>query len=190
MITAQLPLDQIKPYERNARVISEEAIQKVMTSIKLYGYNSPIIVDANYVIIAGHTRLRALQRLGYTSIAVTVADNLTPQEVKAYRLADNRVAQETKWNYDLLAEELGEFTLTEEDLCHFTGFDADDLAFIKGSDDDMSIEDELGQSDSLSEQEELVIALPRVEMEEVRSILGKIHKDPSQAVLDLCRQQR
>lgn len=96
------------PYARNPRKISAQAISAVAGSIKEFGFKSPIIVDAEGVIINGHTRLKAAQSLGMDTVPVVVASDLTPAQVQAYRLADNRVAEFSEWDADLLKIELDE----------------------------------------------------------------------------------
>lgn len=100
------PIDHPIPYARNPRKISEQAVSAVAGSIKEFGFKSPIIVDKDGVIINGHTRLRAARLLGLATVPVIVADDLTPEQVRAYRLADNRVAEFTDWDHDMLQVEL------------------------------------------------------------------------------------
>ena len=100
------PLKEIIPYARNARKIPPEAVSKVTASIQEFGWRQPIVVDNDGVIICGHTRLLAAQKLGLTHAPVHVADNLTPTQVRAYRLLDNRSHEETIWDKDLLGLEL------------------------------------------------------------------------------------
>ena len=106
--TQTLRLDDIKPYWRNPRRIPEEAVVAVAESIKLYGYQQPIVVDTEHVIIVGHTRHLALQRLGYTEVQVYVSD-LPPDKAREYRLVDNRTGEMTSWDFDALVMELREF---------------------------------------------------------------------------------
>lgn len=115
------PIEKPIPYARNQRKISDEAVAAVAGSIKEFGFRQPIIVDADGVIIAGHTRLRAAQRLGMTEVPVIVARDLTPAQVQAYRLADNRVAEFSEWDNDMLKVELDEL-VGKIDL-QFAGFD-------------------------------------------------------------------
>ena len=105
------PIDKPIPYARNPRKISDEAVAAVAGSIKEFGFKSPIIVDAEGVIINGHTRLKAAMRLGMAEVPVVVASDLTPEQAKAYRLADNRVAEFTDWDKELLSLELDEIEL-------------------------------------------------------------------------------
>ena len=115
------------PYARNARVIPDSAVGKVAASIKEFGFKQPIVVDGAGVIVAGHTRLLAAERLGLEKVPVLVADDLSPAQVKAYRLADNRTGQEATWDMELLGIELEDLAGLDIDLS-LTGFDAEELA--------------------------------------------------------------
>lgn len=106
MQVVNLPIDQVKPYWRNPRN-NEPAVEAVKQSIQQYGFNSPIVVDKDYVIIVGHTRLRALRELGYTDIPCIVKD-LSADKAKAYRIADNKTSEFATWDYDKLVQELRE----------------------------------------------------------------------------------
>lgn len=112
-------LDEIKPYEKNPRV-NDKAVEKVAESIKTYGFQQPIVVDKNGVIIVGHTRYKASQQLKLETVPVVVADCLSEKEVKAYRIADNKVADYSIWDNKLLLEELEGL----DDI--FTGFTESD----------------------------------------------------------------
>ena len=106
-LTVELwPIDRPIPYARNARVCPESAINKVAASITEYGFRQPIVVDGDRVVIAGHTRLLAAKQLGLKQVPVHVASDLSPAQVKAYRLADNRTGQEATWDMELLGIEL------------------------------------------------------------------------------------
>src|SRR5713101_1418551 len=123
----QWPLSKITPYVRNARKIPPQAIDKVVAaSIQEFGWRQPIVVDAQGVIICGHTRLLAAQKLGYEQAPVHVADNLTPAQVRAYRLLDNRSHEETDWDPELLGLELMELHDLNIDLS-LTGFDGREI---------------------------------------------------------------
>src|SRR5450756_2580856 len=100
------PLERITPYARNARKIPPEAIDKVAASIREFGWRQPVVVDRDGVIICGHTRLLAAHQLGLREAPMHVADSLTPTQVRAYRLLDNRSHDETAWDEDLLGLEL------------------------------------------------------------------------------------
>ncbi len=115
------------PYVRNSRKIPEGAIDKVAASIQEFGWRQSIVVDKDGVIICGHTRLLAAKKLRLQEVPVHVADNLTPAQVKAYRLMDNRSHEETDWDLELLGLELEELQGLDFDL-GLTGFDDDELA--------------------------------------------------------------
>lgn len=110
----------VKPYHKNARHNDGEATEKVAASIKAFGFQQPILVDDNNIIITGHTRLKAAISLGIDIIPIAHAVNLTDEQIKAYRLADNRVAEYSTWDAELLNVELGEFKTI--DMSQF-GFD-------------------------------------------------------------------
>jgi len=101
----------------------------VAESIKEFGFKVPIIVDKDNVIVAGHTRLRAAKKLGMKTVPCIVADDLTPEQIKAFRLADNKVSEFSEWDMDLLTSELKEIDF---DMDIF-GFD-DDYKEIKRTD--------------------------------------------------------
>ena len=120
------PIDRPVPYARNARKIPPAAVDKVAASIKEFGWRQPIVVDSEAVIIAGHTRLLAAQKLGLTQVPVHVATGLSPAQVKAYRLMDNRSHEEAAWDMDLLPLELVDLKALSFDL-ELTGFDDQEL---------------------------------------------------------------
>lgn len=103
----QMKLSDIKPYERNPRR-NDDSVQAVANSIKAFGFRSPIIVDAENVIIAGHTRYKAAKKLRLKTVPVIVADDMTPEQVEAYRIADNSAGSRSDWDHDLLQEILAE----------------------------------------------------------------------------------
>lgn len=141
-----LPIDEIKPYEKNPRQ-NQDAVQKVATSIKEFGFRQPIVVDKNNVIIAGHTRLLAAKELGLNEVPVHVAESLTKQQIKAYRLADNRVAQESSWDTPLLIEELKDLQFEGFDL-DLTGFDSSEIdSYLNPTQIDEEIFDERGEGE-------------------------------------------
>jgi ParB-like chromosome segregation protein Spo0J len=128
-------IDSIKPYEKNPR-INDNAITKVANSIKEFGFRQPIVVDKDRIIIAGHTRHKAALQLGLKDVPITVADNLTKAQIKAYRLADNRVSQEASWDTTLLGYELKDLKDLDFDLSltGFNDFELDDFLKVKSFD--------------------------------------------------------
>lgn len=120
-----LALDKLIPYARNPRN-NINAVDKVAASIKEFGFQQPIVIDTDNVIIAGHTRYLAAQKIDLKKVPVQVASDLTKAQIKAYRLADNRVAQESTWDDELLAIELSDLDEQGFDL-DLTGFDASEI---------------------------------------------------------------
>lgn len=112
----------IKPYENNARN-NDDAVEFVSNSIRQFGFKQPIVVDKDMVIIAGHTRYKAAMELGLDEVPVIVANDLSEDEVKAYRLADNKTGEMATWDFDKLLVEMNDIDLnTEIDMSDF-GFD-------------------------------------------------------------------
>ncbi|MEO2015474.1 MAG: ParB N-terminal domain-containing protein, partial [Fuerstiella sp.] len=126
MRVQQRIITDIKPYEHNPR-INDAAVDVVATSIKEFGFRQPIVVDEDGVIIVGHTRFKAAQKLGLEKVPVHVAKGLTLAQVKAYRLADNKTGELAEWDYDLLPIELADLQGMDFDL-DLIGFSQDDLA--------------------------------------------------------------
>lgn len=117
-----VPVSMLIPYARNARKIPDSAVTKVAASIKEFGFRVPITITDENVIVAGHTRLMAAKKLKMQTVPVHVLSGLTPQQIKAYRIADNRTAEETEWDSELLALELQELKTLGVDLT-ITGLD-------------------------------------------------------------------
>ncbi len=115
----------IRPYDKNPR-INDGAVEAVANSIREFGWRSPIVVDRDFVIVCGHTRYKAAQSLGLEEVPVHVADNLTPEQIRAYRIADNKTAEIAEWNYELLPLEIKELQNVDFDLS-LLGFDTDEL---------------------------------------------------------------
>jgi hypothetical protein len=130
------PLDRPVPYARNPRV-NAGAVDKVAASLAEFGWKQPVVVDAQGIVIVGHTRLLAAKKLGLSECPVVVASDLTPTQCKAYRLADNRTNEEASWDNPLLALELEDLKLDAFDL-GLMGFDADELAALDGSGDSVA----------------------------------------------------
>ncbi len=116
-----LKLSDIKPYEKNPRK-NNEAVKYVAESIKEFGFKVPIVIDKDNVIIAGHTRYKAAKRLKMKEVPTIIADDLTDEQVKAFRLADNKVAEKAEWDFDLLPLEIND--IVNIDMGIF-GFDLD-----------------------------------------------------------------
>jgi len=113
-------IDSITPYDRNPR-LNDHAVNAVAASLQEFGFRQPIVVDENHIIIAGHTRWKAAKKLGLKKVPVHVAVDLSPEQVKAYRLADNKTGELAEWDMDILPIELSEL--------RDAGFDMGVLAF-------------------------------------------------------------
>lgn len=111
-------VSELIPYINNPRN-NDNAVDAVASSIKNFGFKVPIVVDSNNEIINGHTRLKAAQKLGLETVPVIVADDLTPEQVKAFRLADNKVGEIATWNDEMLAIELEELKNLDFDMSEF-----------------------------------------------------------------------
>lgn len=114
-------IKEIIPYENNPRN-NDHAVDYVMNSIKEFGFKVPIIIDKNNIIVAGHTRLKAAEKMGMTEVPVIIADDLTDKQIKAFRLADNKAAEIAEWDQDLLMQELLDLETESFDMLPF-GFD-------------------------------------------------------------------
>lgn len=121
MKIVNMALDQIKPYKNNPRD-NTKAVSKVVESIKQFGFNQPLVIGNGGVILVGHTRYLAAKELGLKEVPVLVKKNLTPEQEKAYRIADNKTADYSIWDNKKLLEELDSI---DENI--FTGFDASDI---------------------------------------------------------------
>ena len=101
------PIDEVKPYDGNPRIIPKKAVQSVMASIRDFGFRQPIVVDGDGVVIVGHTRLLAAKELGMDTVPVHVAADMAPERVRQYRLADNKTGELSSWHRKMLLEEIG-----------------------------------------------------------------------------------
>jgi DNA modification methylase len=144
----------VKPYPNNPR-INDDAVDAVATSIREFGFRQPIVVDADGVIICGHTRWKAAQKLGLQQVPVHVATDLSPEQIKAYRIADNKTAELAEWNLELLPIELSELQACNFDL-GLLGFDKDELAKLL----DPGVQQGLTDPDAIPEPPDEAITQP------------------------------
>ena len=119
----QIAIEKVIPYAKNPR--KNQAVEKVANSIKDFGFQQPIVVDKNMVVIVGHTRLLGAKKLGLTEVPIVIAD-LNEAKAKAYRIADNRVNEDSGWDNQLLQDELNKLLDFDIDL-NITGFTNDEL---------------------------------------------------------------
>lgn len=124
-----LQISKLKEYENNPRH-NENAVEAVAESIKQFGFKVPVIIDSNYIIVAGHTRVKAAKMLGLETVPCVIADDLTPEQIKAFRLADNKTAELAEWDFEKLDAELAELADLDFDMEQF-GFDNTEDNFIE-----------------------------------------------------------
>lgn len=116
MKTLDIAINDVVPYENNPRH-NDNAVDAVARSIEEFGFQQPLVLDKDKVIVVGHTRFKAAQKLGLKTVPCVIADNLTEEQVKAYRLADNKVGELATWDHDALNIELGD--ILEIDMSDF-----------------------------------------------------------------------
>ena len=139
-------IKELKEYENNPRN-NDGAVEAVAESIRQFGFKVPIIIDKDGVIVAGHTRKKAAEMLGLKKVPCIVADDLTPEQIKAFRLADNKTAELAEWDFSKLETELAELDNIEFDMSAF-GFDLSEFGFEEEKE---IIEDELQEVDEENE---------------------------------------
>lgn len=120
MEIVDIAVKDLVPYDKNPRR-NDEAAVKVAESIKQFGFKIPLVVDRNNVVVCGHTRLKAAKKLKLKTVPCIRADDLSEDQIKAFRLVDNRTAEIAEWDFALLEEELADVQLD------MTAFDFDDL---------------------------------------------------------------
>ncbi len=148
------PIERVKEYDRNPRN-NDAAIGPVAESIRQFGFKVPLLVDRDGILIAGHTRIRAAKQLGLAEVPVIQADDLTPEQVRAFRIADNQLATIADWNLELLPIELSELQAVNVDL-KVLGFSDNDLAKLL----DTTAKDGLTDPDEVPEPPDEAITKP------------------------------
>ena len=136
----EIEIDKLIPYHNNPR--KNQAVNKVASSLKEYGFQQPIVTDKDLVLIVGHTRLLAAKKLGLSKVPVLVAD-LSEAKAKAYRIADNRLNEDSEWDIDLLTLEISDLLEQNYEL-DLLGFDANELdKFLEKEEEYLTDEDEV-----------------------------------------------
>lgn len=161
-IVRMVDIKTIKPYANNPRK-NENAVEPVANSIREFGFRQPIVVDADNTIIAGHTRLEAAKQLGLAEVPVIVADDLTREQVKAYRLADNKTGELADWDLDRLDIELGD--IADIDMGRF-GFGDMDMMDGEGLEDAPPDSADMGRVDIAYQEKYGVIVMCASEEEQ------------------------
>ncbi len=149
------------PYARNPR-INDAAVDSVAASIKEFGFKVPIIIDAENVIVCGHTRLKAAQKLGLEVVPCVVAADLTPSQIKAYRILDNKLTEKAEWDTELLRLELCELEADGFELEPFDVEFADDLIGETRTADEDDFEPELEKPTNIKRGDLIELGAHRV----------------------------
>ena len=122
-----LPIKAIKPYKNNPRH-NDKAVEYVANSIREFGFKQPIVIDDQYEIVCGHTRWKAAKAIGLETVPCVMADDLTPEQIQAYRLADNKTAEMADWDFELLEQELNDIDPAMFDMADFGFFQGDEIS--------------------------------------------------------------
>ena len=136
-----MKLTEIHPYEKNPR-LNDDSVDAVANSIRDFGFRAPIIVDKDRTIIAGHTRYKAAKKLGLKTVPVIIAEDMTPEQVEAYRIADNSAGSKSDWDLDLLSDILQDIDFDMADY----GLDLDVVSTYEDGQTEI-IEDEAPEPD-------------------------------------------
>ena len=139
-------INKVKPYENNPRN-NDDAVEATANSIREFGWQQPIVVDTEGIVIVGHTRLKAAKKLKLDQVPVTVAENLMDEQVKAYRLADNKTGELAEWESKMLNEELGEIL----------NIDMEQFGFEPEKDEEIEEEPETEFSQELNEENNYIV---------------------------------
>ena len=124
----EIEISKISPYKDNPR-INEDAVEVVSKSLSEFGFQQPLVLDKDMSVVVGHTRLLAAKKLGLSSVPCLVADKLSEEQIKAYRIMDNKSAEFAQWNYGLLSKEIADLLESDYDL-ELTGFSEEELAAL------------------------------------------------------------
>ena len=170
MLVKNVKISDIIPYENNPRK-NDNAVEYVANSIKEFGFQVPIVIDKDNVIVAGHTRYKAAKKLKLKNVPVVIAENLTPEQIKAFRIADNKTAEKAEWDITKLADEIKGLNI---DLLLF-GFEEHELDVICNADeyiddffDDVTAQPVKGSDDGLIQ---IIIKCDSTTQENIESLL-------------------
>lgn len=179
METVELDLDKLKPYSNNAKNHPDEQVELIANSIKAFGFRTPIVVDENFVIIQGHGRRLASLSLGLKTVPCVIADDLSKEQVKMLRLADNKVA-ESDWDLETLDFEL--LDLSDD-------FNIGDFGFEFDEDEDFSDKNAEINTDDYADEMELKFKLSYSEYELANEKLKEIASTPENALKILLKME-
>lgn len=182
----KIAIEQLKPYENNARTHSEEQIELIMNSINEFGFVAPVVIDENNVILVGHGRTEAAKRLGIKEVPFRRVTHLSDDQKRAYILADNKLSDLGGWDFDILDIELGEIDLDMSEYGFDEAIDPNDF------DDTFSLPD-----GDKPEFQQMTFSLHDKQAELIKSVLAAVD-DPREtygntnsngnAITEVCRQ--
>ena len=141
---------ELKAYERNNKIHDLSNVEQIAASIKEFGFNNPVLIDENNVIVAGHGRKEAAELLEFEMIPCIVIDDLTEEQIKAFRIADNKLPENSKWDFEALEKELKELQESDFDL-DIIGFDDHEVSRIFGE-DNFNIDDYLSEEEKTPQE--------------------------------------
>jgi ParB-like chromosome segregation protein Spo0J len=188
----EVPLAELIPYAANARTHDDAQVAQIAAAIREFGWTQPILIQQDKTIIAGHGRVLAARKLGMELVPCIVISDLTPAQIRALVIADNKLALNAGWDDELLASELRGIIADCQVDELAVGFSEDEIAGTIGPIVDEAALPDLGEGDRSDDSlGTITIRLPLREREEVASWLDSIKpNDPSGAVLMVCRGQR
>lgn len=188
--TKNLEISKIRPYKKNARKISKEAVRKVAESIKAFGWRQPIVVSEENEIIAGHTRYEAAKSIGLKTVPVHVVTDLSDTQIKALRIADNRTADENVFDFEVLKNELDDLITADFDVA-LTGFNESELLEISSICEESEIKDQKQSEKKGNENKEakikIVLSMSQVELFE-SAIAATDKTNRAEAVSMICEK--
>ena len=166
------------PYEKNARK-NDKAVKYVAKSIKQFGFKQPIIIDSNNVVVCGHTRLKASERLGIEEVPCIVADDLTDEQIKAFRLADNKVAEQSEWDLNLLNDELDDILNIDMSDFGFDIFSMDDIDEVEAYNEEEDEREYFSKTFTfpIEKQKQIICYLKKHQNEIVEQIIKESEND-------------
>ena len=178
-------IDKLNPYKNNARTHSEKQVEKIANSIKEFGFINPVLIDSDYGIIAGHGRVKGAEKLGMDEVPCLFIEDLTDEQKRAYILADNKLALDAGWDYDLLKIELEELNDLNFDIT-LTGFD--DLDFDHASMFSMDDIDEIDGYNSGEDDREFFTKTFTFPIEKKKQIICYLKKHQNEIVEQIIKE--
>jgi len=164
MEVTSIQINKLKPYDKNPR-INQGAVKYVVNSIKANGFNQPLVVDQNFVVCVGHTRLMAAKEMGMKHVPCYVK-KMSKEQFIAYNLADNKTSEYSQWDKDLLKENMMELNLIDDNYLEGTGFDQDYIDHLLGDlEDETDYSEKNKEIDTSSYGEDLDMKCPKCSFE-------------------------